>query len=247
MKKTKKQLVIRNKVLMISLVVVIGLVAVGASANQSFKQLLADAVASIIAPEIVADLDLSEPDEVLGAFSGTDVYYPVQFHEGTYTTMHQDVAFPASSTLNVVTDGQAQDGIASFYASRDLICDEIWLDIKTAIGTSASNYSFSAGTTTVTGSSYAATNTDSLIASTTVELTDNSENLGMFALSNKVNPGTAYAVTTNGGNFSSSTLMVIKSGETILFNYKSMNATSSDGFRENDAKATAHANCYTRS
>ena len=70
------------KYVAISLALVIVFGAVGVSANVSFKQLLADAVAKVIAPQIAEDLE--EGDINLGAFPGPDIYSDVNVH-GTFT------------------------------------------------------------------------------------------------------------------------------------------------------------------
>ena len=72
----------------ISLIAIIGLVGV-VSANVSFKQLLADSVAKIIAPKISEDF-INE-DVNIGAFPGPDVYADVNIH-GSFTFGSGNVA-----------------------------------------------------------------------------------------------------------------------------------------------------------
>lgn len=233
----------------IGLYVAISLVAialfvttVGVSAGVSFQQLLANAIADRVSGDVVNGLNFDTSEVELGAAAGTDYYNPVQFHEGVYPTVHVDASFPATSTKNIV-GGEAQDDIAFFYASRDLVCDKVWLDITSAVGTGGPAYSFSVGTTTKTGESWVSTSTATLIASTTVATTATSDNKGIFAFSNQTAPGTYYTGQT--GNASSS-LFVLNAGEYLVANYKTHSATSSGSWTYSNARAVLNANCWTR-
>ena len=198
-----------------------------------------------VAGDYIADSQISEvPGEIVGGMA-TDVYYPVQFHEGLYTTVSPDIARRASSTLNVASTGDdAVDALAFIYASQDLICDETWLDVKTAVGTGSVGFAFRVGTTTKTaGGSWTNTSTATIIASSTVANTFTSENGGMNSLSNRgLNLlGSGYITTTG-----TSTLFLLKAGEYLVANYNTINATSSGTFAESNLAGTFHSNCWHR-
>lgn len=103
MKTIKKEIVKSNGIyyvaISLAIVFVLGL-GVTVSANQTFKQLLADSVAKIIAPQVISDINTEVPsEEALGAVSGPDYYWDYQNFNGLTTYVKTGGFIDASTTI----------------------------------------------------------------------------------------------------------------------------------------------------
>ena len=118
------------KYVAISLIAIVCMLAVTTTvaANQSLKQLIASAVANIVAPEILGSLNLEEED-VLGAFPSPDIYNAVTFYDDVnlgdgrnrQDIFHKIISFTDATTTAVVFNPD-DEGINNF------ILTDVWLE-----------------------------------------------------------------------------------------------------------------------
>lgn len=165
----------------------------------------------------------------------------------TLSSVVLDATYPSTSTLNVSTDGTNVTDDIAYYTNTgaDLLCTLVWYDITNPSG--ILKYSYGVGTTTLTaGGSWTATATESIIASTTVGVSDTFLTRGA-TLNNLVYPGSYFAKSPTTG-IASSTMFVLRNGESLVAWYHSWNATSSDSFSTtyNATVGSIGANCWAR-
>ncbi len=167
----------------------------------------------------------------------------------TWSPIREALSYTASTTLNVDTDGTNPIDDIAYYTNTgsDLICNEVWLDPTVASG--LLTYSFSVGTTTLTtdGVSWTTTSTGTIIASTTVATTATFVNKTNGNFDNQARPGSYYTKTNSGS--ASSTLFLLRNGESLVARWKPFNATSSASFTSDggfNAAGYFNANCWLR-
>ena len=164
----------------------------------------------------------------------------------TLAPIVKTATYNASSTLNVASDGNNVTDVIAYYTNTgaDKLCTLVWYDITTAAGTL--KYSFGAGTTTLTaGGSWTSTTTGTIIASTTISTSETFVTRGA-RLNNEWYPGTYFGV--SGMGYATSTMFLLRNGESLVGWYNSWNATSSTSFgsENNRTAATLQANCWAR-
>ena len=147
----------------ISLIAVFGMVGI-VGANQSFKQILADALAPIVAPFVVDSLGLGEesvePD--LGAFPGGDIFVDVRVHQRLDYEISEDgftkrIPLPtASSSIDFAGLNTAQKMTDRFLVNDwgDSICQVPELFVDTSSGGLAFHVQVGTSTPTTTDATH---------------------------------------------------------------------------------------------
>lgn len=232
----------------ISLVLVVGLIGI-VNAGQSFKQLLANAIALLVVPKIEASLGLDEPEQPvepeLGAFPGPDIYQQVNFYDGMDIEKSEE-GFTKRIKLPTATTTEAGGATPREMTSRYLMntwgnsfCDRV-----TLVQLDENDYIpiiFEVGTATPsTTAPWAVTSTPSLIAQT--EIATNTQR----TLSSNDHPGTAGYATVNAATvdylkyFDWNLSDAIGVQATSVANYVSGYYASSTGYLDNSGFVDVH-------
>jgi hypothetical protein len=148
-----------------------------------------------------------------------------------YIAIKQALSFPASTTANVYSTQQVRDD-AAYYTNNfgvDMVCDarRTGWNLTTAFGELVGSFRIGTTTFTTDGTSWTTTSTQTIYATTTFAATETVYNAPL-KFATEARWGTYFALGDVG--VASSTTFIVKSGESIVWNYDTHNATSGDSW-----------------
>jgi hypothetical protein len=188
----------------------------------------------------------TEEDINLGAISGNEVYQPMQFHDTVLLSpgIREPLTLRPTTTRNLYSGTLSRDSIATYTNStgKNLLCDIRTLLVYFDDPLTELTGSLAVGTTTfTTGGSLTATRTVTLMASTTIEATEEFSNAPLqFQAESRL--GSYFRINDYGN--SSTTLFLLKNSESLVANMDIYGASSTEDYDTHGMDGNLSVTCW---